>query len=160
MQPKRKAESEEAIQRKRAKQKAKRQAAKQDANFRGLTEEVMCPVTCPMAFRETTIFFSWSVTVRHGPSRSVTVNYPSPITVYRTHLIGDFSYHVLYSTVAEKEKPAHGADTKIMYNVSPVAPHTKAWTCMGLHPHPPGPPTEGSCIKGKRNGACSQNHTW
>ena len=39
MQPKRRAESEEVIQRKRAKQKAKRQATKQDANYRGLTEE-------------------------------------------------------------------------------------------------------------------------
>ena len=39
MPPKRKAESEEVIRRKRAKQKEKRQAAKQDAHCRGLTDE-------------------------------------------------------------------------------------------------------------------------
>ena len=39
MPPKRKAESEEVIRRKRAKQKEKRQAAKQDVHYRGLTDE-------------------------------------------------------------------------------------------------------------------------
>ena len=32
----------------------------------------MCPATCPMALRETTIFFGRSVTIRHGPSRLTT----------------------------------------------------------------------------------------
>ena len=39
----------------------------------------LCTVTCPMALRETAIFFGWS---GHGPSRSVTVRHgrlPTPL---------------------------------------------------------------------------------